>query len=427
MNSDEINLWLDNEMDEHSRIEFEQSIYSDDSLQLRLYEQIELNAALKAHYQPETNLCKSIMNEILTYRVQSKLISKKAIQRKRAKRTWQVILCAAAALIIFSFSLLITGDKTVPVGQVKNIKSKDYSIVIVGPAEYKYENNDLTLLSGSLLAEIHSKDLQVNTPNGVFRDKGTIFEIHVKNDSSELQVIEGLVEVSNKTKTLQTVTSGQAIELRNDQIEEISYESRLFKQHGERKVISINLGGHAAINGETGAVAVGNWNNILKSGSRLINNKGEQTTAYIEYSKAIPFDQKSRNTTGTEKDNLFGGLLVGGVLPNDENAIKSFTLNVSEIPFKKYDLYVYYRLGGEGVDQTFNLSVNNQHKFLIHRDLNELKTFTRWRSSKREDSGNFVLVKDLADSQAKILLSLPENAQTARQWFIAGLQIVETK
>ena len=83
MNSDEISLWLENDLDNHSRNDFEQRVYSDESLQLKLYEQIELNTVLQAHFESDTDLCKSIMNETLAYRVQSRIISRKAIQRKR--------------------------------------------------------------------------------------------------------------------------------------------------------------------------------------------------------------------------------------------------------------------------------------------------------------------------------------------------------
>ena len=110
--------------------------------------------------------------------------------------------------------------------------------------------------------------------------------------------------------------------------------------------ISWNLDRWGTVSGtnEAGVVLVSNWNNSWPSNptTNLIDNTGAATTLDISYTSegqwSIQNSTPGQDTNLSYNRNLINGYLNAG----NAAATKLSTVNLAEIPYAKYDIYVYF-------------------------------------------------------------------------------------
>ena len=123
--------------------------------------------------------------------------------------------------------------------------------------------------------------------------------------------------------------------------------------HASAYVISINFQGGRSpatgpdVTGTAGYVQVDNWNNGTGASgtvSNLIDSTGTSTTADVSWQVLNTWDLQNGDGNGTDQD------MMSGYLDNFGASGPSDFITISEIPYVKYDVYVYFNRG----DATFS-------------------------------------------------------------------------
>ncbi len=185
--------------------------------------------------------------------------------------------------------------------------------------------------------------------------------------------------------------------------------------------ISVNLisAGQSVGSLTAGVVPVGNWNDYPGDSGAMIlkDSTGIQTMASFTFSSsagallwhnggaAIPDDPGSNAMLDGHNYNSYGNIVSG-----------TFT----GIPYAEYDLYVYYNSGAIGNNfQTFTLRGTSTS--LVGAELYS-GADTSLRESNGTTDGNYVVFRDLTDSQLTV-----DATATAGYVYLNGFQIVSTQ
>ncbi|NQZ58762.1 MAG: FecR domain-containing protein, partial [Lentisphaeraceae bacterium] len=295
------------------------------------------------------------------------------------------------------------------------------------------------LISGHIEAEVPPKatGFTVETANGTVRDISTKFSVEVHPDRTEASVSKGKIEVYfDKGSTKLLVEENQTVELLADTktIKKIAFEKRATVAGfgGTGSVISINFGNMSKVTGECGHVLAANWNNIEKTENywSIINDQGVKTPLVLHLSDKNTFHSAEVVETKTDIQRLFRRRLnIGTVLPGEESPKHKLEISLKNIPYKKYDIIVYYWMGRRHDNHIFDLQINHGEKYRIHRPTtngtDSENKFTHWKGVGRDLSGNMLITRNLTGNTANITASLPNNKSFPRSWYICGLQIVE--
>ncbi|NQZ56820.1 MAG: FecR domain-containing protein [Lentisphaeraceae bacterium] len=363
---------------------------------------------------------------------------------------------AAAAILILSLTLLWTPqtyDSSKIIHVSRNDKTRQNFTLTSGVKIKVLDNtryvisgdNSLKLISGHIEADVppSAMGFTVETANGQIRDISTRFSVKADKQKTEAFVLKGQVEVyfdKSTTKTL--VKENEAVALHKD-IKKI--ENIPFKKHdtiagfeGSGDVISINFALDKDVSGACGYIKSANWNNIRSKPNDMpmTNNQGEKTQITLNISSFLPFGNLHPKEPKTDIQHLFQARLNKTALPHDEEQVKeTLEISLKNIPYKNYDVIVYYWIKRSATDHIFDLQVNDSKKIRIHRptadSLDSENEFIPWRGVGRNLSGNMLISKNCSGSSATIKATLPlplsptDYKNIYRSWYICGLQIIE--
>lgn len=125
--------------------------------------------------------------------------------------------------------------------------------------------------------------------------------------------------------------------------------------------ISWNLDRWGTVSGtnEAGVVLVSNWNNSWPSNptTNLIDNTNTPTTLDISYTSNDQWNIQG-STPAQDADGSYNKRLLNGYLNAGSSvATKMATINLAEIPYATYDIYVYF--GADQVDRAGSVTVGS--------------------------------------------------------------------
>jgi hypothetical protein len=110
---------------------------------------------------------------------------------------------------------------------------------------------------------------------------------------------------------------------------------------GDPEAVSLNVGGFDTnhdVTGSLGVVSVANWNNLTNianpSAVNLMDNSGSATTLDITFAG---WNKDTFNSWGDSRANLYSNFL-----HHQGDTLANGTVNISQIPYGSYDVYIYY-------------------------------------------------------------------------------------
>jgi len=110
---------------------------------------------------------------------------------------------------------------------------------------------------------------------------------------------------------------------------------------GGAKAVSINVGGFDAardVTGSLGVVATANWNNLTNAanaaGTNLMDDSGAATTLDVSFTG---WNKDTFNAWGDSRADMYSNFL-----HHQGDTMANATVNLSQIPYATYDVYIYY-------------------------------------------------------------------------------------
>jgi hypothetical protein len=110
---------------------------------------------------------------------------------------------------------------------------------------------------------------------------------------------------------------------------------------GGTRAVSINVGGFDTthdVTGSLGVVSAANWNNLTNAanptGTNLTDDSGAATTLDISFSG---WNKDTFNAWGDSRANLYSNFI-----HHQGDTMANATVNLSQIPYAIYDVYIYY-------------------------------------------------------------------------------------
>ncbi|MCX6868233.1 MAG: hypothetical protein NTV46_18905, partial [Verrucomicrobia bacterium] len=110
---------------------------------------------------------------------------------------------------------------------------------------------------------------------------------------------------------------------------------------GASKAISVNVGGFDTVHdvtGSLGVVSAANWNNLTTvanaTGSNLMDDSGASTTLDISFSG---WNNDTFNAWGDSRADMYSNFL-----HHQGDTMGNATVNLTQIPYATYDVYIYY-------------------------------------------------------------------------------------
>ena len=442
----EIQSFLDNKLSEEGEKRLLNEVKVDEKLSAEVYSQLQIDESLNSFFDEENEAAvDSIMKEVdKSQAVNQVMVGVKEFERRKNRRRFIFSLATCAALLLCSFLIPYylndQSSKTlpstaisekfinVPAGKViKQTFENGVQLSIKGPAKYLVDSSMLVKLNqGYLLANVSrsASGFTVITPDGVIRDISTKFSVKVQAGKTDLEVLKGEVEVRLHHEAEFTKVR---------ELEKVSIFAKTISTvksfNGVGDTISINFGGFAEVSGKTGAKFVGNWNNVGApiTPMALEDNTGEPLLTTVQLSDSSVW--KADYVEGkSQSSNLFLGRLVVGQVKVVKEAVEPLEISLKEIPYKKYDIYVYYWQGRNNDKHVFTLQANNGPKFIVERHSRDSSAsefqFFRWQGEGKDRSGNYLVFEGLKGPNSKIKAGMPDRTDVHRQWHISGIQII---
>lgn len=441
-----IQSFLENKLSEEGENKLLNEVKADEKLSAEVYSQLQMDESLNSFFDEDNEAAVDlIMKEVdKSHGVDQVMRGVKEFERKKNRRRFTFSLAACAALLLCSFLIpYYLNDQTakalpppaiseqfinVPAGKlIKQTFENGVQVSIKGPAKYLVDSSMLVKLDqGYLLANVSksASGFTVITPEGVIRDISTKFSVKVQEGKTDLEVLKGEVEVRLHNEI--AFTKVRELEKVSIFAKTIS-PSESFDRTGD--TISINFGGFAEVSGKTGAKLVGNWNNVGApiTPMPLEDNTGEPllTTVQLSDSTVWKADYVKGNS---QSSNLFLGRLMGGQVIGEKEAVEPLEISLKEIPYKKYDIYVYYWQGRSNDKHAFTLQSNDGPKYVVERHRVDSavseSTFSKWQGEGENRSGNYFAFENLEGANVLIKAAMSERKDVHRQWHISGLQII---
>lgn len=442
----DIQKFIDEGLSEEKEKLLIDKMQENEDLSEEVFSQLQMDESLSSFFKDDHDIAvNNVMAELdQVHAVDHVMVGVKEFERKKNRRRFIFSLAACAALLLCSFLIPYFLSDQVPKSSPENVVSAKFinvplgkavqqtlangvQLSIKGPAEYLIDNQMLVKLNRGLLIANVSKSASgftVSTPDGLVRDISTQFSVRVLSGKTEVSVIKGEVEVRLHHETQFTrVKELNKISLfpKTISIAEDSEESG--------NIISINFGGYGEVREKTGAVLAGNWNNVGAplNFMPLEDNTGGAlwTTVKVSDKTVWKADYVKENSPNS---NLFLGRLMGGQVKGQNADLKPLEISLKDIPFKKYDVYVYYWQGRSNDTHAFVLQANDGPKFNIERhNAKSIVTdasFSRWLGEGENKSGNYFVFEGLEGATVLIRASSPERTDVHRQWHISGMQII---
>lgn len=190
-------------------------------------------------------------------------------ERRLKRRWWFQAFAGAAAVVVLGLvagllvriatpeyrgtisasadaQLMVTGERgpagVLGVGESLVLKRGVVSIelnpyveaIVEGPAELRVTDRkaNLELLSGKALFEVSpgGKGLEVVTPGATLRDIGTSFGVIIKDDTEQVHVINGMVEILRDGERQKLVSAGEASEFGGGLLAEVPLDAAAFQR-----------------------------------------------------------------------------------------------------------------------------------------------------------------------------------------------------
>ncbi|MCM8527900.1 MAG: FecR family protein [Lentisphaeraceae bacterium] len=441
-----IQRYLENDYSEDDEKLLLEAVEKDQNMSEEIFSQMQMDESLNVYFSENNELAvNSIMNEVeKTHSVDLVMKRVKSIAKAKSRNRFVFSLAACAALLLCGFLIPYYLNSNVDLKQQDRSISEKYIHVspgevavkqlengvvlsFTGPAKYRVVNSMLVKLEkGLLISSVpkSGKGFTVSTPEGLIRDISTEFSTYVEFGKTNLKVLKGEVEVRLHHETdFVKVTETEQVSIFK---RTISREGH-FTQKGN--IISINFGGFAQVTEETGASPAGNWNNVVAplSPVPLEDNNGFplQTTVHVSNSSVW----KANYVEGSfPSSNLFLGRLKGGLFKSQNKSVKPLEISINSIPFKQYDVLVYYWQGRDDDKHIFTLQANDGETFNIERHNTKSTVtehvFSPWQGEGENRSGNYFIFKELTGKDLIIRAGTPKRTDVHREWHICGIQVI---
>ncbi|NQZ60207.1 MAG: FecR domain-containing protein [Lentisphaeraceae bacterium] len=442
MNNELIDLWLHNDFaDQQQRDQFLQLYYNDEEFQRHAQEQQQIHLTLQSFLNEEANeeLVLSVSSRL--WQMQNKddrneqAISRlKRTLKEKKKQRWVfptlVEIACIVALAAVGFWLMPADLQQVAAGETRRFTlPSGAQVTLLGPVKYRLmQGNQFYLDSGVLRAKVpeKAKGFTVFTANGKIVDLGTEFSINALEERSLVKVLQGKVELKNKSDVKLSLSRGQSSAMHAQVFESVEAEDLYFDGRGLGRTININFGEEKNIEG----LYSGKWNSMTsRQIMPLRDNKGLALKTEISASE---FLLRANNELG-EALNPIQRVFASRISNNhsiDDKNLPPLQIHINNIPFRKYSIIVYYWMRPRYDNHTFLLSVNGSREYEILRPLKSEeklpRQFKAWSGPTREASGNYLRFSHQSATDTVILARRPPwNKNLQRSWFICAVQIIE--
>jgi len=405
-----------NKKDRNSE-EISDDLFISEELNADDYDELQMHCMLKAELSSSSELLEGVMSELKSTKKPAKIKTSRTHRFRKVKKRPSPIrwlLPACACLMIGAFfiakhlKMLDHNKNSLVLNSGVDIKLKEGS-------EYKVlGDNAFELVKGEIQAEVPKKAIgfSVKTPHGKIVDLSTKFDLKSDDEKTVVKVTEGRVEVANNRNHGLVVYEGETSTILGDKSEPL-IQGSIPKAEG--LLINLNFG----------KVTVGNLNKGLFGGHWNNSANYPQSKMHNSLKKPIEMGLKLSDESSYQlKDKYISRVFDGILFKTWQEGTEPLSLDIAltEIPFKKYDIYVYYGIDQKG--HVFDLSLG-EDTYEIHSSGN-LKTFKRWRGPTTEKSGNYQVFTKLSGKAQTIKASLGQSERALHHsWFISAIQIVE--
>jgi hypothetical protein len=204
---------------------------------------------------------------------------------------------------------------------------------------------------------------------------------------------------------------------------------------GGAKAISINVGGFDAVHdvtGTLGVVPVDNWNNLTTAtnaaGTNLMDDAGATSTMDITFSD---WNKDTFNAWGDDRADMYSNFL-----HHQGDAVGIATVNIAQIPYASYDVYIYYTGFVASQVQAWTDGVTTLYGLRGPSPGGGLSGYVQYQTSSEATAladaaggsagGNYLKFTGLTGTSLTLTsLGLPDQAGFEQDG-IAGLQVINT-